>query len=74
LAGALKAQRQRGDGAESKPCFHGAEDAARKGAPLVDLLTQLGIAKGNVAQEDIAMAGHGFCIGGNGEVGAESER
>ncbi len=70
----LQAQRQRGDGAQGEPGLHGAKDAAHQGAPLVELLAELQVARGDVAEDDVGVAGHGLGVGGDGEVGTEGER
>jgi len=73
LAGALQAQRKGADGAEGEPGLHGTEYAAGEGSPLIDLLAKLEVADGDVAEEDVAVAGHGLGVGGDGEVGAQGE-
>ena len=74
LAGSFEPQRKRSDGSESEPGLHRAEDASRERAPLLDLLTEFEVARGDVAEEDVAVSGHGLGVGGDGEIGPERER
>ena len=74
FAASFEAQGKRGDGAQREPRLHRAEDAAGQRAPLVDLCAEFEVADGDVAEQEVAVAGHGLGVGGDGEVGSEGER
>ena len=74
LAAAFQPQRQRANGAQREPRLHGAQDAADQRPPLLDFLQQLPVARGHMAEDDVAVAGHRLGVGGDGEIRAQRQR